>query len=55
MTIHSTTSVSNTATLKYSCGADLTAAAGIRLSLRLFLNDFFILRPFQVNNFKIIT
>jgi hypothetical protein len=50
--INSTTSLLTAATLIYAIGAGITAAAGTRLALQLFLNNGFGLSSFQLPNFK---
>ena len=50
--INSTTSLLTAATLIYAIGAGITAAAGTRLALQLFLDNGFTLSSFQLPNLK---
>ena len=50
--MNSTTSFLTATTLIYAIGAGITAAAGTRLALQLFLVKFFKLYSFQLQNFK---
>eukprot|EP00924_Labyrinthula_sp_SR-Ha-C_P011752 maker-scaffold_153-snap-gene-0.4-mRNA-1 protein AED:0.44 eAED:0.51 QI:0/0/0/0.66/0/0/3/0/110 len=50
----STTSFLTATTLIYATGAGITAAAGTRLALQLFLAKNFIFSPFQSQNQKVL-